>query len=215
MVIGDAANWADRFISMDERFLERITALWPACIAFLPGQPTEDSITINLVDLLTKDSIVRRICHWVAYQHEPFGLAADGSRYSKGKIDIAVLFDWERERYLAYECKRLNVVGSNGRASLATLYVSDGMMRFITEQYAQDLPLGGMLGYVMDGDVPFAADRIAIAMASHAPLSLQTAPTPITPIGGASRFATQHSRNGGGAIELRHTLLAYQALPTA
>jgi hypothetical protein len=209
MVVGDAANWADRFISLDERFLERITVLWPACVALLPGQPTEDTITINLVDLLAKDPVVRRICYWVAYQHEPFGIAANGSKYSKGKIDIAVLFDWERERYLAYECKRLNVVGSGGRASLATLYVSDGMMRFITEQYAQDLPLGGMLGYVMDGDVSFAAERLATAIPSHTPLALLAGPAPIAAIGGASRFATQHSRNGGGVIELRHALLAY------
>ncbi|MGH6681823.1 MAG: hypothetical protein ACREDL_23465 [Bradyrhizobium sp.] len=210
MVVGDVADWADRFISLDERFLERITVVWPTCVALLPGQPTEDSITINLVDLLSKDPVVRRICYWVAYQHEPFGLAADGSKYSKGKIDIAILFDWERDRYLAYECKRLNVVGPNGLASLATLYASEGMMRFITEQYAQDLPLGCILGYVMDGDVASARRRLAIAIPRHVALALQAGPTPIAPVAGIPRFATQHLRAGGGTIELRHALLAYR-----
>lgn len=137
MLVGDVQGWADSFVTFDDRFLERIAEAWPVCMSVLPAQPGEDDITINLVDRLTKDAIVRRICHWVEYQFEPFGLAADGSKYSKGIIDIAVLFDWERDRYLAYECKRLNVVNSGSRSSLATVYVSQGMMRFMTEQYAE------------------------------------------------------------------------------
>jgi hypothetical protein len=120
MVVGDPQCWADRLIPVDERFLDRIIHVWPTCIALLPGQPEEDAITTNLVNLLTKDSIVRRICHWVEYQYEPFGTHPDGSSYSKGAIDIAVLLDWERERYIAYECKRLNVVSQKSRSSLAT-----------------------------------------------------------------------------------------------
>lgn len=107
MLIGDVQGWIDNFVSFDDRFLERIAAAWPECMAVLPEQPGEDDITINLVDRLAKDVVVRRLCHWVEYQFEPFGLAADGSKYSKGIIDIAILFDWDRERYLAYECKRL------------------------------------------------------------------------------------------------------------
>src|SRR5262245_469643 len=101
MLIGDAAAWADRFISFDERFLKRVAEVWPACVTALPGQPEENAITINLIDRLCRDAVVRRLCYWVAYQHEPFGLAPDGSKHSKGKIDLAVLFDWQRERYLA------------------------------------------------------------------------------------------------------------------
>ena len=112
----------------------------------LPGQPDEDTITINLVQRLGKDKVVRRICHWVEYQYEPFGLIGEGISYSNGKIDFAVLFDWERERYLAYECRRLNVVGTGGRASLATVYATQGMMRFLTEQYGENLPPECMLG---------------------------------------------------------------------
>lgn len=74
-----------------------------------------------------------RLCHWVEYQFEPFGLATDGSKYSKGIIDLAVLFDRDRGRYLAYECKRLNVINSGSRSSLATVHLTQGMMRFLTE----------------------------------------------------------------------------------
>ena len=208
MLVGDVRGWADSFVSFDHRFLERIAVAWPACMAVLPDQPGEDDITINLVDRLTKDAIVRRICHWVEYQFEPFGRSAEGSKYSKGIIDIAVLFDWERERYLAYECKRLNVVNAGSRSSLATVYVTQGMMRFLTEQYAEHLPVGCMLGYVLDGDVSFAQTRIASVICSHTPLALIDGPTPLAAIETIERFRTRHTRPAGLEIELRHALFS-------
>lgn len=208
MLIGDMQEWVDSFVSFDDRFLERIAAAWPACMAVLPEQPGEDEITINLVDHLTKDVVVRRLCHWVEYQFEPFGLATDGSKYSKGIIDIAVLFDWERERYLAYECKRLNVINGGNRSSLATMYVTQGMMRFLTEQYAEHLPIGCMLGYVLDGDVPFAKARLASVIGSHPPLALIDGPTPLAAIETIERFRTRHTRRAGLEIELRHALFS-------
>lgn len=209
MLVGDAAIWAAQFTTIDERFLERIVEAWPATVAVLPGQPIEDAITINLVQHLSKDQVVRRICYWVEYQYEPFGLAPDGSWYSKGRIDIAVLFDRERERYLAYECKRLNVIGISGRSSLATAYVTQGMMRFITEQYAEDLPLGCMLGYVMDGDIPFAVSRVEEAIKAHSPLAVQDGPSAIASIQTVPRFQTTHHRLIGAPIVMRHALLSF------
>lgn len=209
MLIGDMQGWVDSFVSFDDRFLERIAVAWPVCMAVLPEQPEEDAITINLVDHLTKDVVVRRLCHWVEYQFEPFGLAADGSKYSKGIIDIAVLFDWERERYLAYECKRLNVINGGSRSSLATLYVTQGMMRFLTEQYAEHLPVGCMLGYVLDGDVSFAKARVASVIRSHPPVALIDGPSPLAAIETIERFRTRHTRPAGLEIELRHALFSY------
>lgn len=208
MLLGDAHAWLDRFVTLDDRLLERIVAIWPACIGSLGLQPLEDAITIALVDRLSVDPVVRRICYFIAYQHEPFGLAPDGTKFSKGKIDFAVLFDWERERYLAYECKRLNVHTAGGRASLATDYVVDGMMRFITEQYAQDLPIGCMLGYVIDGDLVFAQQRVSDAIATREPLGLKDSPRLRAPIGDHPRFETSHLRANDSIINLRHTLLA-------
>lgn len=213
MLVGDAAAWATRFTTFDERFLERIVEVWPSCIAVLPSQPDEDAVTINLVHHLWKDSIVRRLCHSIEYQCEPFGLAADGSRYSKGKIDLAALFDWERGRYLAYECKRLNVTTTGSRSSLATAYVQRGMMRFITEQYAQDLPLGCMLGYVMDGDFAFATRRLETAIRGHLPVALRDGPSTIASVRSVPRFKTSHIRAGGALIEIRHALLSFGTCP--
>lgn len=209
MMLGDANAWLSRFRRVDERFLGRINALWGGCMAALAGQPDEDRITINLVDLLAKDPEVRRISHWVEYQFEPFGLAPDGSRYSKGRIDIAVFTDRERESYLAYECKRLNVVGADGtRSTLATRYVTLGMMRFLTEQYAEGLSLGGMIGYVMDGDIRTARTALATAIPTHLPRPALSGPDALLSIGSTERFRTVHDRPGANPIVIHHVLLA-------
>jgi len=209
MIVGDPHDWKDRFITVDERLLQRILHVWPTCVALLPDQPEEDTITINLVHLLSIDAAVRRICHFVIYQHEPFGTHPGGAKFSKGKIDIAVLLDQERERYLAYECKRLNVIHGT-RASLATRYVNDGMMRFLTEQYAEGLPVGCMLGYVMDGDLAFALTQINGAIAAQkARLGLLAGPASRQSIAGIERFSTSHQRPNKSNIELRHVLLPF------
>ena len=210
MMIGDPRDWKDRFITIDERLLRRVLHVWPACVRLLPGQPEEDTITINLVHLLSIDAVVRRICYFVIYQHEPFGTQPGGAKFSKGKIDVAILLDQERERYLAYECKRLNVFHAGVRASLATRYVKDGMMRFLTEQYAEGLPVGCMLGYVMDGDLAFALAQVSAAIAAQkVPLALITGPATSQPITGIERFSTEHQTANKSNIELRHVLLPF------
>ena len=174
----------------------------------MPPQPLEDSITINLVALLHKDEVARRLCHWIEYQFEPFGIGANGVQFSKGIIDFAAIIDQDRDTYLAFECKRLNVVQSGGRQSLATPYVQEGVMRFITEQYAEGLPFGCLLGYVLDSDVAFARQQVDAAIAAHAPVNLAEGPVDLSDLTGTTRFRTKHVRNSGAAIELRHSFLS-------
>jgi len=210
MILGDPHEWKDRFITLDERLLARILHIWPVCLALLPGQPEEDKITINLVALLSQDVVARRVCYFVIYQHEPFGTDSSGAKFSKGKIDFAVVLDQERERYVAYECKRLNVMNSGTRSSLATRYVRDGMRRFLTEQYAEGLPVGCMLGYVMDGDLSFALTQVNAAIAAQSSsLSMMDGATSSQRVPGIERFTTLHKRASQSIIELRHALLPF------
>lgn len=211
MVLGDLQAWESQCISVDERIIERIAVVWPACVSTLPPQPHEDTITINLVDLLCDDPVIRRICHWVEFQFEPSGTDQVGAKYSKGEIDVAILLDWNRERYLAYECKRLNVTHSGKRSSLATAYVAEGMMRFIKSQYSERLPIGCMLGYVMDGDLQFAINQLKNAITVHKPLDLAIGPTATAPIHKIARFRTTHNRPTDTKIELRHALLPFRS----
>ena len=149
--------------------------------------------------------------HWLEFQYEPFGYTSKGTAYSKGKIDMAVLLDQERERYLAYECKRLNIINNGSRSSLATPYVMEGLSRFVTEQYAENLPVGCMLGYVLDGDVPFANSKVRAAIkAKECDIGLTAAPTKDASLGIVKRFSTCHLRPlNGKEIEIRHALLPF------
>ncbi len=208
---GNPAEWAKKFRSFDVQFLECVTAVWPECLSRFQNQPLEDEITTNLVDLLGKNPLARRMFHWIEYQYEPFGRESGGKVYSKGKIDIAVFLDRERERYLAYECKRLNVKSNGGTKSLSAQYVMEGMNRFVTEQYAENLPVGCMLGYVMNGKVSVAQSKVYVAIGDNRNrIGLAMDPVEEEPLGGVKRFSSRHIRTGSGTeIEIRHALLPF------
>lgn len=209
MRVGNAAVWADRFRSFDKRFLLRVVAVWLRCLAVLPPQPDEDTITTNLVELLQRDSGILRWFHWIEFQYEPFGHTSDGTAYSKGRIDVAVFLNQDRDTYLAYECKCLNAVRADGRRSLATEYVMDGLCRYIRGQYSENLPVGCMLGYVLDGDVAHAASSVRAKIDEcDRDVALVMGPRDEAAIGAATRFSSRHRRmSGDGEIEIRHALL--------
>ncbi len=211
MLIGDPSYWAAKFRRLDVRFLERVVALWPRCLAALPPNPHEDAITISIVNAVSRDPEFRRLFHDLAFHHEPFGYTAEGWAYSKGEIDMAVLLDRERERYLAYECKRLNVIQGGKWSSLATPYMTKGVARFVSGQYAADLPVGCMLGYVIDGNVSTARAKLRAAFISHRErIALEWGPMDGQPLGAMGRFSSGHRRGSGGAtIEIRHALLPF------
>ena len=213
MLLGDPRDWTARFRALDVRFLERVWAVWARCVAVLPQDPDEDTITINLVDFVLKDAKARRLFHHVEYHYEPFGYTADGLAFSLGEIDMAVLLDRDRERYLAYECKRLNEVRAGVTRSLATPYVLKGIRRFVTEQYAAGLPVGCMLGYVMSGNVETARSKVAAAIYSHeTEVGLVGELSGETPISSILRFSSRHRRSSKGVeIEIRHALLPFPA----
>jgi hypothetical protein len=90
------------------------------------------------------------------------------------------------------------------------VYVKEGMMRFMTEQYAEALPIGCMLGYVMDGDLPFALAQVKAAIAVvKVPLSLMEGPATLAFAPDIEQFSTGHQRANKTNITLRHTLLPF------
>jgi len=112
---------------------------------------------------------------------------------------------------VAFECKRLNVTSKNGILSLTGLYVKKGMMRYVCAQYARELPLGAMIGYVLDGNTGAAEARLVSAITARAlALRSSTRPVILNPIGFVRRLATSHHRLGETrAFEVRHALLPY------
>jgi hypothetical protein len=87
----------------------------------------------------------------------------------KGRIDIRFVyaFNCREDVYFAFECKRLNLPSGKSKKSLATEYIEEGMMRFVTSQYASALRHGGMLGYVMNGDIDGAMATVKRSVSSR------------------------------------------------
>ena len=216
MTGGTPATWAARLRSLDVRFLRRVVDVWPECLRTLPDQPLEDDITLNLVVRLRNDRHVRKWFHFVEFQYHSPGYESTGRAYSKGRIDVAVLLDPLAKGYLAYECKRLNDVREDGRRSLAGEYVMEGLSRFVAEQYSENLPVGCMLGYVLDGDVAYAASSVREKIiVCRAKIALIGQPRDEAAIGVATRFSSRHRRQGDGEIEVRHALLPVRLEGTA
>ena len=210
VVLGDRGHWAAQFRAWDELFLSCVMRIWWSCVARLPNDSNEDAITAALVNSLSRDATARGL-FWCEYQFVPFAYTDEGRVVEKGRIDMAMIVDHDREHYLAYECKRLNVMHRDrARRSLAGGYVNTkGVMRFVTEQYSENLPTGCMFGYVMDGDLDFARARIRAAMTkSRAVLGLQDDLRAQDPIGQLKRFATVHV-SGGRSIEILHALAPF------
>ena len=62
--------------------------------------------------------------------------------------------------YFCLECKRLNVINDGQVRPYTSEYIIHGMLRFIRGQDAAQMRHGGMLGYVLDGNVEQAIENV-------------------------------------------------------
>lgn len=165
MTIGMSALWLKSIKDVDKAFAKCVEKVWPSVISRLSSTELEDNISQRLVDILGKEREVWNL-GFIGLQHKLREEDISGDFTTKGIIDIVLFLDNSKQKYIAYECKRLNRIGSDGsrRGSLAGEYFDKGVMRYVTAQYAEKLPYGCMLGYVMDGDVEFALKQLNLAL---------------------------------------------------
>jgi hypothetical protein len=150
MVIGDADIWSDTFPEeLIPRLLDLITNTWGTFVKPGPSEH-EVPITRRFKHALKQAKDLRRLP--VRIEREP---AEDHPLTGQelGRIDLKFLpaVSALEEVYFAFECKRLNASENGVRRTLAPEYVTEGMMRFVTGQYASAVYNGGMIGYVLDG----------------------------------------------------------------
>ena len=114
-----------------------------------PRGELEDSITFRLAGRIKNDPEFRQLPYDVDAQYWLIGL--HGERL--GRLDLHFKHRHSSRDYFAFEAKRLHVQYPGGKRSTEyPTYVGDaGMTAFLTGQYADGLPVGGMLAYVMDG----------------------------------------------------------------
>ena len=130
-------------------------------------------------------------------------------------IDFVLTVGDDEDVYLACECKRLNVPYKTGTRGLFGEYVDEGLMRFVSGQYANGLPAAMMLGYVMDARTDQARRGVKRAMASRSTaLGLQSDRDAPVIVGRPLQFHTTHLCTPGHVIEVAHTFLVWpQATP--
>lgn len=211
MNLGDSAAWQQRLVDVHAVLLTRIAVIWARCAGRFGIKAREDRMTDQLALALQRDPIAKR--YLIIPQHKLVDDDLRGDVVTKGVIDIAVFFHLDNEIYLAFECKRLNVRYEEARHSLAGKYVDEGLMRYVSAQYARALPLGAMLGYVMDGDLEWAMSQVAAALESRrAQLGFDVPLEYLPAVAVLGCFRTLHRRSGEVALfEVRHALLPLSA----
>jgi len=186
-------------ISYHEHFIGIVEKVWPDCRECLTAwhRAHEDRIT----DILVRRVREREEVVDAPYRVEPqYPILND---LDDGKADIVLIFDFTQEHYIAYEAKKLNV--SRTRA-LSSNYVRDGVKdRFVSGKYSVAMPIAGMLGYVIDGNLQ-RAERNLSRMLYRASNSILINP-PLTPIWLCRKAITYHERVPI-PITLHHLLLS-------
>lgn len=113
--------------------------------------------------------------------------------------------------FFTIECKRLRVKGTSGLSHRADKYVDEGLQRFVDGRYSAGLPCGGMVGYVMDGDVAegFATVRAAIeAKATELRVSAEGVCVPSSAVANYEWSADTHHACQTGEFAVHHVLVA-------
>lgn len=210
MALGDLSQWIKNFESVEQKFTAKLVSKWPECRNKLNSRSEEDDITNNLIQILWKDPDVRRLGYIEAQYVPLIPTGNKGAVTATGYIDIALIIDDDRDMYIAYECKRLNVMHKGKRSSLATPYVKEGLYRFLQAQYSQTLPIACMLGYVMDGQVQYALNKVLTSIMIHVDnIKLLEGPHSLNKIESNNRFHTVLLRADNSKIKVSHTLLSF------
>jgi hypothetical protein len=154
-VIGSPNLWAD-FIedNLIPDILDMVVDAWSSFIKPASNEPEVPLTRRFRIELERHRDLIRLP---VRIERE---VSVDDPATAKelGRIDLCFTnLGVRSDVYFAFECKLLNVLAKNGRIyPLAGKYVgTGGMMCFVgtQPQYAIGLKQGGMIGYVMDGEV--------------------------------------------------------------
>jgi hypothetical protein len=155
-IIGNIDPWAGQFPQDQiEQVVQLICDSWPTFT--MPAKRLEVPITQKLCAHLRRNR--DRSIQWFRIDCETSILDAEGQ--ITGRIDLRFTQGLDENVYFSLECKRLRVRSRKRIDTLADKYVTQGMLRYFTGQYARGLGSGGMLAYVMDGETEAAVQNVA------------------------------------------------------
>jgi hypothetical protein len=205
-VAGNPSQWIGLVDALLPDILQLVVGSWQAMPPLAPDA-REDPTTEGLCRVLRQNRSASDLPFRIDTQMVELDPAAG---QDQGRLDIAFSPLINREDiYFCLECKRLNVPQNPGIRTYATEYVVFGMVRFVRGQYAAMVRHGGMLGYVLDGNVNAAIQSVSAAIVGHAiDLGMsepaQISASSIQPSNGNMR-ETQHQRDQSlGAFLIHH-----------
>jgi hypothetical protein len=207
-------EWADLIDSMLPQVLNLVLESWEHMPPPAPNE-TENNITNALCRALMQNRTARGLMFQIRTQVVELDPMP---REDLGRLDIAFIPLVPREDiYFCLESKRLNVVKDSTVRSYASEYVRFGMMRFVTGQYSKMVKHGGMIGYVLDGNVPEAMANVeANIRERHKELCISppVAFQPSTVLSSESRAReTHHKRAHEGNLFRIHHLFMTASIP--
>jgi hypothetical protein len=169
--VGAPTEWLDLLDSLVPDIVNLVATTWADMPALAPDA-LEDPTTETLCRLLRMNRSASSLPFQIQIQMVELD-PVEGE--DQGRMDIAFVPLVPREDiYFCLECKRLNVIKDGTLRAYAAEYVTKGVIRFIRGQYAAIVRNGGMLGYVLDGDVGRAMDNVDQAIqARHTDLGMQ------------------------------------------
>ena len=211
MLAGSPDAWLAHFRDLGEQMSEAIEAAWPICIGPLQAKKGamthEDHITEHLVKALRK---TKKVPGRITYQYVLLDEDANGNVTTPSSIDFVLTVGDDEEVYLAYECKRLNVTYGTRVRNYCGPYVDDGLMRFVSGQYAKGLPMATMIGYVMNGNNATARRGLRRVMKLRTTaLRLTAEQDRHSTAGRSTRFMSTHECGPGHNMHVEHHLLPW------
>lgn len=207
---GAPSEWLNLIDSMVPDIMDLVTSTWTT-MPPLASDVREDPTTETLCRLLRQNRNSSNLPFQIHIQMVELD---PGAGQDQGRMDIAFSPLVPRENiYFCLECKRLNVVNDKGLRSYSSEYVVHGLTRFVNGQYSVAVRHGGMLGYVLDGNVARAIGNVGkVVRTRHSALGM-TAPgdmlsSSIRPTDSRIK-ETRHARaNGLLPIQVHHIFVS-------
>jgi hypothetical protein len=148
--VGSPTEWIDLVDSQVPVILALVIEAWEA-MPLPAGDELEDTVTEVLCRFLRTSRSSRNLPLRIDTQLVELDPAAG---QDQGRMDIVFSPMVPREDiYFCLECKRINVRGEAAVRPYFVEYVRFGMLRFVRGQYANSVRFGGMLAFVLNGDI--------------------------------------------------------------
>lgn len=195
---------------MVPEILALVVATWQG-MPSPPADEKEDNITNDLCRALRQNRSARGLMFQI---HTQFVELEPLAGEDLGRLDIVFIPLVPGEGvYFCLENKRLNALKDGKVRAYASEYVTFGMCRFVKGQYSKTVRHGGMIGYVLDGDVARATMNVETNIQTqHASLGMKSpgALLPSTILNGDSRAReTHHQRSHEVSIfRIHHLFMA-------